>query len=82
MLMSHHAFLVIFYCSGQTIKTEARLVDTEMPSSSGGTSYCIFIPSLCPTVHKDECLNSNIPTMFLGRVAARVPGQSLTFTWH
>lgn len=48
MLMSHHAFLLIFYCSGQMIKTEARLMDTEMPSSSGGLSAAFSFPPSAP----------------------------------
>lgn len=48
MLMSHHAFLLIFYCSGQTVKTEARLMDTEMPSSSGGLPTAFVSPVPVP----------------------------------
>lgn len=81
MLMSHHAFVLIFYCSGQTIKAEARLVDTEMPSSSGGLCTAFLSPPSAPPVYEDECLDSNIPTAFLGRVCpARGPGPGLTFT--
>lgn len=69
MLMSHHAFLLIFYCSGQTIKTEARLVDTEMPSSSGGLCTAFLSPPSAPLYMRMSVWIAIYPLHFLGEFA-------------
>lgn len=75
MPRSHHAFFLIFCCSGQSFKLEAGLTDIDVLPPSGRESYCRVVPSPCPRV---ECLNSNMPAAFLGGVTAHVPCLSLT----
>lgn len=79
MLMSHHAFLLIFYCSGQTIKAEARLVDTEMPSSSGGLHPSFLSPLSAPLYMRMSVWIAIYPLHFLGEFAQHM---TLAQVWH
>lgn len=68
MLMSHHAFLLIFYCSGQTVETEARLMDTEVTSSPGGLCTAFLSPS-APLYMRMSVWIAIYPLHFLGEFA-------------
>lgn len=60
------------------IKTEARLMDTEMPSSSGGLSAAFSFPPSAPLYTRMSVWIAIYPLHFLGELQH----MSLARVWH